>query len=220
MAARAAIAEWRIDAVVLDEPRPGQVHALERGLAAVRTELVAICDADTWYPPDYLTQAERVFARGGPACVAAAAHLRPDGGCAFGIGLSRLHRLTAGRLMPGQNHTSGAAHCFRTAALRAAGGYSADIWPYVLKDHELMHRVLKHGYQRYGADFWCVPSARRVDRGPVRWNLTERLAYHLTPFELKDAFFYRFLARRFEARGQRDIMLRRRDWESQPVCAK
>ena len=48
-AARRQIDAAGIDALLLNEARPGQVHALRRGLAAVDTELVAICDADPWY---------------------------------------------------------------------------------------------------------------------------------------------------------------------------
>jgi glycosyltransferase involved in cell wall biosynthesis len=211
-AARDLIRERNIDALVLSESAPGQVHALKRGLAAVATDLVAICDADTWYPPHYLSRAAALMDREGPACVAAAAYLRAD---AEGIDRTGRHRLLAAKVWPRQNHTSGAAHAFRTQALRRAGGYDADLWPYVLKDHELMHRVLKLGTQVYDADLWCVSSDRRRDRRAVRWTLAERLAYHFTPFRLKDAFF-RWLAARFEARGQRDTVLRRRAWVAQP----
>jgi glycosyltransferase involved in cell wall biosynthesis len=208
-AARAFVRDRRIETVFLSESVPGQVHALKRGLDAVETELTAVCDADTWYPPHYLSTAEALLDAGGPHCVAAAAYLRAD---VEGRSRAGLHRLLAARLMPRQNHTSGAAHCFRTHALRAAGGYDAAIWPYVLKDHELMHRVLKLGSQVYDPELWCVSSDRRRDRRAVRWTLVERLAYHLTPFHLKDGFFHRYLAARFEARGQRDVVLRQRGW--------
>ncbi len=207
-AARAFVAERGLDAVFLAESTPGQVHALKRGLAAVETEFVAICDADTWYPAHYLSTAQALLDEGGAACVVAAGYLRAD---THGRSRAGLHRLLAARLMPRQNHTSGAAHCFRTQALRAAGGYDAAIWPYVLKDHELMHRVLKLGSQVYDPHLWCVSSDRRGDRRAVRWSLVERLAYHLTPFDLKDGFF-QCLAARFEARGQRDVVLRQRAW--------
>jgi glycosyltransferase involved in cell wall biosynthesis len=216
-AARLLVALMGIDAVFLHEPRPGQVHALKRGIAAVETEFVAICDADTWYPPHYLASAEAMFDDGGAECVAASAWLRREEGGETRAFWSRLHRLSAARLMPRQNHTSGAAQCFRTGALLAAGGYDARIWPYVLKDHELMHRVLREGGQAYHADLWCISSGRRKSRKAVRWNLAERIAYHLTPFELKDRFFHDYLAHKFEARGQRDTVLRQRTWEEPQV---
>jgi len=196
----------------LEERVPGQVHALARGLAAADKEFVAICDADTWYPPHYLAVAETLFDTGGEACVAAAAWLRPErGGLVRSLG-RQIHMRSAMTFLPRQNHTSGAAHCFRLEALRAAGGYCAKRWPFVLKDHELFHRVLRQGYQAHHASLWCVSSERRRDRGRVRWTLFERIAYHLVPFELKQRFFYRFLAPRFERRGQSDTVLRERSW--------
>lgn len=210
--ARALLAGEAVDALFLAEATPGQVHALRTGIAAVESEFVAICDADTWYPPDYLASASALFDAGGAGRVAVGAYQRREYGGGARAALSAAHRLLAARLMPRQNHTSGAAQCFRTQALRDAGGYDPALWPYVLKDHELMHRVLKRGRQAYSHRLWCIPSGRRADRTAVRWTLVERLAYHLTPFSMKDRFFYSFLGRRFEARGQRDTVLRQRSW--------
>jgi glycosyltransferase involved in cell wall biosynthesis len=214
-AARAQAGALGLYIDVLEEPCPGQVHALRRGINAVDSELVAICDADTWYPPHYLSSAEALF-DADRACVAATAWLRREGAPPWRDWLTRLHRLGAAALMPRQNHTSGAAHCFRTGALLAAGGYDARIWPFVLKDHELMQRVLKEGRQRTHEALWCVSSDRRKSRRAVRWTLPERIAYHLMPFDMKDRFFHGYLARRFEARGLQDTVLRRRAWEVQP----
>lgn len=199
---------------VLTEPQPGQVHALARGIAAVTTELVAIGDADTLYPPDYLARAERAFAAGGDAVVALFAH---DAGSSPESPRERRQRRLRDALIiglaRGQVHSGGYAHLFRTAALRAAGGYTPTRWPYVLKDHELAYRVSKLG--RFGRDveLWCQPSARRNDRRGVRWTLPERILYHFTPYAAKDWFFYSFLAPRLAARGMQDTVLRQRTWE-------
>lgn len=214
-AARAqAAAVAGADVRFLAEPVPGQVHALARGLAAVTTEFVAVCDADTEYPAHYLARAGALFDAGGPGLVMLGAWLKPDDGDPKRAERARRHRLGAARRWPRQNHTSGAAQLFRTEALRAAGGYDGARWPYVLKDHELAHRMFKIGRQQYDADLWCVTSSRRADRRGVRWTLAERLLYHLTPFAAKDWFFYRFLARRMAARGQRDSVLRQRGWDA------
>src|SRR5262249_46040654 len=53
-----------IETVHLHERRPGKIHALELGLAHVDTPYVALCDADTYYPPHYLRQCNTVFERG------------------------------------------------------------------------------------------------------------------------------------------------------------
>lgn len=204
----------------LREAHPGQVHALRRGLAAVETEFVAVCDADTFYPGRYLENATRVYDREGPDCVAAMGylrHARQHG--SFADKFNTWHWLTAAKVWPQQNHTSGAGHTFRTAALRAAGGYDPAIWPYVLKDHELMSRVLRLGHQAYDRQLWCISSDRRTDRTSVRWTLGERLLYHFAPIRDKRPFFHKFLKRRFEARGQLDTRLRERAWETAPLPA-
>jgi glycosyltransferase involved in cell wall biosynthesis len=210
-AAKALAAKHGLDARFLHEPRAGQVHALKRGLDAADTELVAICDADTWYPPHYLESAERLFDAKGLGCVAVAACNLPERE-GWRRRKAAWHKLSAAWIMPRQNHTSGACHCFRLDAVRAAGSYDAALWPYVLKDHELMHRVLRLGTQAYHRDLWCVPSERRRDRSGVRWSLAERLLYHVTPFGLKTRLFHEFLGPRFAARGLGDMALRQRSW--------
>lgn len=199
---------------VLSEPRPGQVHALALGVRMVETEFVAICDADTIYPDHYLAAATRLFDRPGRHTAAACAWPRPQSSSSLAQWLVATHKLGAQRLMPRQNHVNGGSHTFRTAALLASGGYDPAIWPYVLKDHELMNRVLHLGCQAMAADFWCVPSPRRGDRRNVRWTLRERLAYHGSRFRQRDAFFHNWLAPRLEARGQRDTVLRDQPWNA------
>lgn len=197
-----------IPALFLSDPTPGQVHALKTGIEAVTTEFVAICDADTYYPPHYLARAHRCFQDHGPDVLAMIAYyldLRHD---AWRQSISAYHQLLAARLLTRQCHSGGAGQCFRTEALRQAGGYAAGHWPYVLKDHELIHRILKIGRTNYHIDLWCAPSPRRSDRQLVRWNLFERLLYHATPFALKDWYFYSFLKHRFATRGMEDIRLR------------
>lgn len=211
--ARGIAAALAMDVVFLEEAQPGQVHALKRGIDAADSELIAICDADTWYPPQYLGAAEAIFDRKGERCVAACALLLPEQANSWRTRLTRWHKLAAATLMPRQNHTSGAAQCFRLDALRRAGGYDSGLWPFVLKDHELMHRVLEHGVQGWDADLWCISSDRRSDRSGVRWTLQERLLYHVMPFRLKTWFFHDVLAPRFKARGLADTVLRARSWD-------
>jgi glycosyltransferase involved in cell wall biosynthesis len=203
------------DLLLLDEPTPGQVHALKRGIDAVASELVAICDADTVYPRDYLARAERLFDSGGERTVAACAWPAvEESGTSLASRLSAAHRLTIMRLLPWQNHVNGGSHCFRTDALRQAGSYDPARWPYVLKDHELMSRVLALGDQAGARDFFCKPSPRRTDRRAVRWTLAERLAYHGTARSRQSAFFSDWLAPRFAARGKTDTVLRQRPWQT------
>lgn len=202
-----------IRTLCLDEPTPGQVHALAAGIAAVRTPYIAICDADTFYPPHYLAHAARLLDAAAPDVAGYIAHNAPEDA---GRWRARLHRAlythVIPHLLPMQAHGGGYAHVLRTDALRAAGGYAAERWPYVLKDHELAHRLMRNGRLLYDENLWCVPSARRGDRRRVRWTLFERIAYHATPPALKDWFWYDFLRARFERRHLRDTVLRQQSW--------
>lgn len=179
----------------------------------IDSAFVAFGDADTLYPPDYLATADRAFTDGGDDLIAVMAVDVPAP--ADGPAARRKRFLRSGvaaRLWPKQTHSGGFGQTFRTAALRAAGGYSAAQWPYVLMDHEVMQRVLKLGRAAYPRDFWCIPSPRRSDRRRVRWTLAERLLYHFTPFALKDWYFYRFLGPRLAARRLTHLNLREKSW--------
>lgn len=201
----------------LTEARPGKTWALMAGLAAVTSEYVAICDADTFYPPDYLAKAEKVFTRPAQPAAALAWGLSGDPESTINR-LLRAKGMAAAALMPRQCHSGGFGQSFRTAALRDAGGFSAERWPFVLEDHEVMHCLTRAGGRPgYAFDLWCRPSGRRADRKKVDWTLLERVMYHLTPFAQKDWLFYRFLAPRFTARGMKAVALRDRTWETSPA---
>jgi len=205
------IAELGIDGRILTEPRPGPVPALSRGLAEVTTEFVATCDADTFYPSSYLETAEALLDRSFEAVIACAYYLPPEAGRLKRF-LAAAHQLGAAILLPRQAHNGGAGQCFRTAALNACGGYDDRTWPFVLGDHEIVHRVFKHGSAAWRRDHWCVPSPRRKNGDAVRWSLLERLLYHATPFAFKDWYFYDFLAPRLARRGLHCTRLRQRTW--------
>jgi glycosyltransferase involved in cell wall biosynthesis len=202
-----------MEVTLLTQPTPGQVHALEMGIAAVETEFIAICDADTLYPPHYLETATHRLDTAPPGTIGYIAH---DTGPSPHSPFERLGRwlytVIIPRLLAAQAHGGGYAHLFRTAPYKASGGYSARLWPYVLKDHELVNRLRRQGTIRYAQDLWMQPSPRRADRKGVRWTLPERILYHATLPAQKDWFFYRFLQPRFIARGQKDTVLRQQNW--------
>ena len=204
-----------VDVTILTETRPGQGPALECGIGAVRQPLVAICDADTIYPVDYLSKAASIFAQGEDvvAVVAFDAPYEEK----WKNTLLRIKARLVSLLLARQCHGGGYAQSFRRSVLKETGGYSPAIWPYCLKDHELMNRVSKHGRLGYQFDHVVRPSLRRSNRTAVRWTLFERIMYHVTPFAKKDWFFYSFLKDRFEARGVRDQNLRKRDWDETTV---
>jgi glycosyltransferase involved in cell wall biosynthesis len=202
-----------IETLYLDEPRPGKIHALQTGLAAVESKFVALCDADTCYPPHYLYQANRLFARSEPDVVAViAADIYHDPQSWRGW-LQRAKIIGASRLLTKQAHAGSCGHNLRTEAARRAGGFSTAYWPYVLEDHEIMHRLFRVGRARYHLDLWCMPSPRRSNAAATSWTLAERLLYNLTCYSLKDWYFYRFLKTRLEKRNLTGLKLRERTWQ-------
>lgn len=192
---------------------PGKTHALVAAQREVKTPLLALCDADTYYPPAYIASILRMFSQD-PAAVAVMA-----------IDLyAPAHTLQSRRRMqfildkarrrPGHCHAGAYAQAFRSAAFFAAGGFDPQRWPYLLEDHEIMHQVLRFGPARYARDHVCFPSDRRKDRRSVSWNRLERLVYRLVPREHLDWFFYDFLAQRLAARRSVPTALRRKDWQT------
>lgn len=195
---------------LIREHAPGKVHALAAGLELVRTPYVATCDADTWYPTDYLAQAGKLLEADSAA--AAGAYFVREGALPRQHAAAAWHIVIAAVLLPRQCHTGGAGQVFRTASLRETGGFDAARWNYVLEDHEIMHRVVKTGSLEYGPGFWCTPSHRDRDRESIRWTLAERILYHVTPSRWRDRFFYDFLGPRLRARRLTSERMRERQF--------
>ncbi len=210
-----ADAQTGIEVTLVSETTPGQVHALERGIREVTTEFIAIADADTIYPPHYLETATRLLDEAPKSTIGFIAHDTGPDPDTLGERTGRwLYTHIIPNLLRAQAHGGGYAHLFRTAPFKASGGYSAKLWPYVLKDHELVNRLWKQGKIAYSEELWLQPSPRRADRKGVRWTLPERILYHATLPSMKDWFFYDFLKARFIARGQKDTVLRQQNWNA------
>lgn len=197
-----------LDYTLIDEWRPGKVHALRAGLAWVRTPLVATFDADTSYPPNYLQTARRLLED--DQCVGAQAYYVRPHWRHVRRKLAAAHLICATWLLPHQCHNGGAGQVFRTDALRRSGGFDADRWDLILEDHEIIHRIIRFGRVRCSRDFWCCPSRRERDLPVLRWSLGERIAYHFTPARLQSKFFYDFLRPRLKARGLVGVAARNR----------
>lgn len=200
-------------ATMLSCPTPGKIHALAAGLAEVDTALVATCDADTYYPPDYVRHIMAMFETGPQAAAVMAIDL-------YAPADDPLSRRRTARILRKSRrfrhkcHAGGYAQAFRTDALRATGGFDVGRWPYVLEDHEIAHRLMRHGPALYHADHVCFPSDRRASRKAVSWTRAERLLYRYLPPAAMDWYFYRFLGRRLAARNSMGIALRQKDWSS------
>jgi glycosyltransferase involved in cell wall biosynthesis len=202
-----------IEVTHLLEVKPGKVHALQKACSVLETEFVVLCDADTYYPPHYIQLCSELF-RHSPRTVVALMAL-PVAGDPTSL-RARVHRgtlLLLSKLFRKCTFTGGYGQVFRTRTLRDSGGFSEDIWKYVLLDHEVMQRVFRYGSAVYNFDLWCIPSTRRDDRPSVRWTVAERALYFFTPWSFKDWYFYRFLGPRLERRGLSHLRLREKPWQ-------
>lgn len=194
-------------------PTAGKIPAMTAGLAVVKTPLVAICDADTWYPPDYVAIIRHLFVTNPRAAAVMAIDLYAP--LTHPASLRRIDRIMRkSRRFPEKCHAGGYAQAFRTDWLRAAGGFDTARWPYVLEDHEIVHRLQPYGPAVYHADHVCFPSERRASRKAVSWTRGERLLYRYLPRFAMDWYFYRFLGRQLAARNSFGIALRQKDWSS------
>lgn len=210
--ARLACHEHGLDFVLITERVPGKIAALSTGLANVRTRYVATCDADTIYPPHYLAAAQDILDR--PGCAVAGAYFMAPGASEAERLVKARGFLTAARIFSRQCHAGGAGQAFQTTTLRAAGGFDAKLWSFVLEDHEVIHRVMAHGSMHYSADMWCTPSPRERDRDSIRWTLFERLLYSAAAPSAGNWFFYTFLARRLRQRRLNSVSMRERKFQA------
>lgn len=200
-----------IEARILPVSTPGKVNALAHGLALVSTPIVAICDADTHYPPCYVAQCLSLFtARTDAAAVMAIDLYHPPESKSAAQRIDRILRKV--RRYRNQCHAGGYAQAYRTDALRAVGGFDTGRWPFVLEDHEIVHRVMRMGRVIYDRGHYCFPSQRRANRRHVSWTWEERLLYRYVPYGRMDWFFYQFLWRRLERRKAYSVALRAKDW--------
>ena len=205
--ARGALAALAPSQVIwLFEDRPGKIHALRKGTGAANGDIVATLDADTIYPPDYVARIRREFAAD-MGLAAVLAFGRPAG-MKRAAPMQRLHAA----LWPRKCHTGGYGQAFRRDLLVAAGGFDAERWPFVLEDHEIVHRIARHGTLAHPADHVCHPSDRRSDRSDCSWTVWERIQYKLLPDFAMKRFFYAYLAKRFTERGLSNIRLRSKAW--------
>lgn len=202
-------------AMLVTETRQGHTFALRRGLEVAQelgAENIAFWDADTFYPPHYISRADQLLGDDPGIVGVQAFDIYGPYDAPKNVIIRHRMAITAS-LLSGQGHTGTFGQCFRIAPLVAAGGPKNDDWPFVLYDHELIHRILKVGRLTHAADHVCWPAPRRQENSHVRWNLTERLLYALTPYAVKDWFFYGFLSPRLRQRGMFEAGLRVRDWE-------
>lgn len=191
---------------LLAESRVGKVAALAAGIAVAATIMIATCDADTFYPPDYLDMGAQLLLRDG--FVAVGAFIAPEASQNASRSFAVIRRWLAALLWPRHCHTGGAGQMFRADALRRVGGFCVDRWNLVLEDHEIFARLSGIGRIGYSRSLWCKPISRKHRRRKVGWSRAEQLLYHVTPERRQTAFFSGFLGPRLHRRGQTSEKLR------------
>ena len=145
----------------------GKSGALDAALAEVTSDLVLVVDADTHLAPDAIRLLAAAFAD--PQLGAATANIRVRGERGL---LARLQAVEyasiigllkrSNGLWGGLFTVSGAAACYRVAALRGRGGFASQS---VAEDIELSWRMQRAGWRlRY------VPAALASVEVPVRWR--------------------------------------------------
>lgn len=204
--ARAVADDLGLEHRLLAESRVGKVAALAAGIAVAATIMIATCDADTFYPPDYLDMGAQLLLRDG--FVAVGAFIAPEASQNASRSFAVLRRWLAALLWPRHCHTGGAGQMFRSDALRRVGGFCVDRWNLVLEDHEIFARLSGIGRIGYSRSLWCKPISRKHRRRKVGWSRAEQLLYHVTPERRQSAFFSKFLGPRLRRRGQSSEKLR------------
>jgi glycosyltransferase involved in cell wall biosynthesis len=201
-----------IDYTHVEEDVPGVVSALMKGIALATGEFIGFLNADTIYPPHYVSCCLALFDANPTATSVMAIDLYAPPESAEGQ--RRLRRVAlASRLMPKKCHAGTYAQAWRLTPFRAAGAFDRAIWPYVLEDHEIMVRMMDKGPSIYSPGHYCFPSPRRTNSTAVSWNALEKIAYGLLPARAMPWFFHRYLAGKFARRKMLSEALRNRSWE-------
>lgn len=210
--AKKTLAGCSVPFEILHEARKGKANALEQGCQHIESEYTLCTDADTWFPEHTIELAERLFRE------------NPDYSCFLAFGLNEewqeeeqrtyIHRLYRMSLHHKDRCFSGGyGHFYRSDLFLKAGGYSTEIWPFTLMDHEIIHRMLKYGKRGYDEGLWCYTSFRRTNRKSVRWTFSERFLYRNLPSGCMEWLFYTYLWKRFEKRKMNGLNLREQPWQ-------
>ncbi len=208
----AFLADCDIDYRHVDEDTPGVVPALMRGIGLAKGDFIGFLNADTIYPPHYVSRTTGLFdANPAAASVMAIDLYAPVASAASRRRIRRV--LWASRILPKKCHAGTYAQAWRLAPFRTAGGFDSAIWPYVLEDHEIMVRMMGHGRSIYDRAHYCFPSTRRTNARSVSWNGWEKIAYGVLPSWAMPWFFYTHLAGRFKRGKMMSEALRNRTWE-------
>jgi biofilm PGA synthesis N-glycosyltransferase PgaC len=160
------------------EPTPGKSHALNTGLAAVRTGLVITLDADTLLHPLAVRHlvARLRSAPGDVRAVAGSVLVRNSRQSVwtrmqewdYFLGIASVKRMQG--LYQGTLVAQGAFSLYRTEALRAAGGWPDAIGEDIVLTWQLLRQGARVYYEPSAVAFTAAPSGlRQFARQRARW---------------------------------------------------
>ncbi len=150
---------------VILETQPGYIHAVRAGAAKATGELITFCDADTFYPSDWLEKVVEVFDRI-PQAVAVYGSCVTHDSSRFGNWLNGVlytNFLWLSRFL-GLDNTSGFNFVMRRDAYELVGGYDPK-FKKMSPDIELGKRLKKVGPVLYWPSIVVEASFRRYQDG-------------------------------------------------------
>jgi glycosyltransferase involved in cell wall biosynthesis len=170
---------------------PGAVHAKSAGVAAARAPLVAVIDADSRCPPDWLDKIARAFTAD-PALVGLsgpAHYLRPRWWVHVVMflwyGWWKAIQLLAGRAF----YAVGTNVAFRREAFERAGGFDTGV---LVGGDEVgfFHKLRRVGRTRYTDELWVETDPRRTEVGFFRFFFSTVMLHYVINYT-----FYRLTGR-------------------------
>ncbi len=177
---------------ILLEPKKGYHHAVNRGVAAAQAPLMAVCDADTLYPPHWLHNVMREFEQN-PDLIAVYGSVMFDDMNNAMKWLSHIcftATIFFSRLW-GFHNPGGFNFVMKKDAYLAVGGYSPAIYNGVALDAELGRRLQTRGVLKFNPSIIVHTSSRRYRKGGFFAMITMYLkSWYWINFNRKPAISY------------------------------
>jgi len=145
------------------ETRQGYIFAVKRGIAETDGEILTICDADSVYPPDWLSVMIKKFEKKNVVAVYGTARFHDTGWFTSFVSLIAYSTFLLLSKFLGLDNTAGFNFLFRRDAYNSVGGYNED-WKWGSPDIEFGKRLGRIG--RVKLKFKAVKtSSRRFKKG-------------------------------------------------------
>lgn len=122
------------------ETRQGYIFAVKRGIAETDGEILTICDADSIYPPDWLSVMVKTFEKKNVVAVYGTARFHDTGWFTSFVSLLAYSTFLVVSKLLGLDNTAGFNFLFRRDAYNSVGGYNEN-WKWGSPDIEFGKRL-------------------------------------------------------------------------------